>query len=81
MTGVIEEYLSREIEVKGFIPYDPNLRTAVKKQQPLLALYPDSKASRAFEELAGEMVENGDEKPARGAKGFVYRLIGMFNRS
>ena len=80
MSEVIEEYLSREIKVRGYIPHDPYLKKAVKKQQPLLSLYPDSKASQAFKDLAGQMLAENGDKPARGARGFVYRLIGMFNR-
>ncbi|MFW6278808.1 MAG: MinD/ParA family protein [Bacillota bacterium] len=80
MKSVIQEYLTQEISLMGFIPYDKFLKKSVQKQKPLLLSYPESKASKAIRRLARNLSENDDQKQAKGVKGFVYRLLGVFNR-
>ena len=40
------------LDYLGYIPYDPNVPQSVIRQRPLVELFPDSAASRAFARLA-----------------------------
>lgn len=81
MQRVIKEYLSIDINILGDIPYDANVRQAIKEQGAFINLYPKSKAGKALKEIAGGMVEKSEEIESRGTKGFIYRVIGIFNRN
>ncbi len=73
----IENYLNLDIKMVSHIPYDIVVKKAVRKQNPLLTMYPEAKSSRAFKKTAATIL---DEEPegSRGMKGFVYRLLGFF---
>ena len=81
MSKVIREYLQEEIEFIGSIPYDRYLKKAVTRQKPLLSLYPESRASKAVIAIAARIAESKDENKVKGVKGFMYRLMGLFNNS
>jgi flagellar biosynthesis protein FlhG len=49
---VAEKFLNISIDYMGFIPYDENLRKAVRQQKPVIELFPKSKASKSFVEMA-----------------------------
>jgi flagellar biosynthesis protein FlhG len=51
---VAERFLEEEISLEylGIIPYDKSVPQAVMRQQPVLTLYPEAPASRAFTRLA-----------------------------
>lgn len=52
---VAERFLDVQLSFAGAIPYDDNLRRAVKRQRAIVDLYPSSKASIAFKRLAAEV--------------------------
>lgn len=81
MKRVIDKYLTLDLDVLGYIPEDGRVRQAVKEQSPFLMLYPDSKAGRAVKGIGASLLNEDDETGFRGMKGFVYRLIGVFNRN
>ncbi len=80
MASVIKKYLAGEVDIMGLIPFDINIRRSVSKQKAFLKNYPESKASRAIYQLADRVLKNRETGVARGASGFIYRIIGMFNR-
>ena len=80
MSKVIHQYLDFSIKFQAYIPYDHNVQKAVKKQDPVMTLYPDCSAGIAINKLACKLIDREEEKEARGMKGFVYRVIGLFNR-
>ena len=49
---VADKFLNISIDYLGFIPYDENLRKAVRMQKPIIELFPTSKASKSFTEMA-----------------------------
>ena len=59
LTRVVEQFLGGEIilEYLGFIPHDEAIPRAVRRQQPVLTLYPHAPASQAFAELAQRLWE------------------------
>ncbi|MFP4015815.1 MAG: MinD/ParA family protein [Halanaerobiales bacterium] len=81
MKQVIGEYLHLDIEIMGYIPYDEYLKHSVKKQTPLILKYPLSKAVEAVKSIAAKMLDRAEETESRGMKGFIYRIVGIFNRS
>jgi flagellar biosynthesis protein FlhG len=73
---VTERFLGQEIALDylGLIPYDEAVPQAVIRQQPVLALYPEAPASRAFVAIAQTLWES----PPRGIDGnikFFWRRL------
>ncbi len=77
LVKVADRYLDATLSYFGAVPYDDNLRRAVKKQRPVVDVFPRSRAAMAFKNLA--RVADRWPRPS-GAGGhlefFVERLIG-----
>jgi flagellar biosynthesis protein FlhG len=76
MCRVTDQYLDVMLSYMGSIPYDEQLRKAVKSQKPVVEAYPRSRATQAFKNLA----KRADNWPVpTGVSGdlqfFVERLI------
>ena len=77
LVKVTDHFLDEVVlDFLGSVPYDENLRKAVKKQRPVVDVYPGSKASLAFKEI----VKRADKWPMPSAADgylefFVERLI------
>jgi flagellar biosynthesis protein FlhG len=76
MCRVTDQYLDVMLNYMGSIPYDEQLRKAVKSQKPVVEAYPRSRAAQAFKNLA----KKADNWPVpAGVSGdlqfFVERLI------
>ncbi|EKE80823.1 antiactivator of flagellar biosynthesis [Idiomarina xiamenensis 10-D-4] len=56
LTKVTDRFLDVALELAAIVPFDENLRLAVRKQQALVAAYPKSPASLAFKALANKAV-------------------------
>ena len=41
----------------GVVPYDENIRKAVRKQKAIVEAFPDSPASKAFKNLAKKIIK------------------------
>ena len=64
------------LDFLGSIPYDENLRKAVKKQRPVVDVYPGCKASLAFKEIANRADKWPMPTAADGyLEFFVERLV------
>ncbi len=74
----VQEYLKTELKIIGHIPYDNKLKKAVKKQKPLVLVYPNSEASKALEDTASILLKNKKENRSAGMKGFIYKMVGFF---
>lgn len=79
MKKVIREYLKLNIEIFGYIPYDKYVKQAVKKQSPIVTNYPKSKAVSALKDVAAKMLDRVQDSESRGMKGFIYKIVGIFN--
>ncbi len=62
LNKVTSKYLSMELKHIGSLPADKNLVKAVVEQKPVSILYPNSKISRAFEELAATLLNQKIER-------------------
>ncbi|MCU7816560.1 MAG: MinD/ParA family protein [Candidatus Thiodiazotropha sp. (ex Lucinoma kastoroae)] len=76
MCRVTDQYLDVMLNYMGSIPYDEQLRKAVRSQKPVVEAYPRSRVSQAFKNLA----KKADNWPIpSGVSGdlqfFVERLI------
>jgi len=76
MCRVTDRYLDVMLSYMGSVPYDEQLRKAVKGQRPVIEAYPRSRAAQAFKNLA----KKADNWPVpTGVSGdlqfFVERLI------
>ncbi len=80
MQKVITEYLKLDIDIMGYIPYDEDVRQSVKEQTPFIIAYPKSKAVGALKDVAAKMLDRVQSSESRGMKGFMYRIVGIFNR-
>jgi flagellar biosynthesis protein FlhG len=77
LVRVADRFLGREIilDYLGFIPYDPTLPKAVMRQQPVLALYPQSPASRSFVMIAQTLWETKPQPALDGNIKFFWRRL------
>lgn len=83
---VSRRFLGRGVEFAGAIPLDPNLPQAVRRQQPLAILNPQSPAAVAVDgiaaKLAGEFADGDRAAPSSSLEGpgFLQRLAGWIRR-
>ncbi len=78
MGSAIEEYLDMELDVSSYVPHDSFLPKAVRKQKPVMELYPNSRSGKAFSRIARNLLDEASQDSSRGMKGFVYRMLGFF---
>lgn len=81
MKRVIKEYLQIDINIYGYVPYDMFIPRAVKDQVPFILKYADSKAVSAINEIADRILDPANQTEAKGMKGFVNKIVGIFNRN
>jgi len=73
---VCDRFLDVTLDFMGIVPFDDELRSAVKKQRAVVELYPRSKAATAFNHLAKKVEFWPVQKQPRGhMEFFVERLI------
>ena len=64
LAKVSDRFLDVVLDFLGFVPQDERLRQAIRRQSAVVDLWPASRSSQAFKQLAGA-VDNWEE-PARG---------------
>jgi flagellar biosynthesis protein FlhG len=74
---VAERFLGRDISLEylGYIPHDDSVPKAVLKQQPVLTLYPKSRVSRSFTQMAQRLWEMPAPEEADGNIKFFWRRL------
>jgi len=78
---IANRFLGRSIDYLGCIEWDPNVRDAVKRQEPFFALYPHSPASRAIRAVGAKLCNY--RTAAGGVKGvgeFFQQVAGFFGK-
>lgn len=73
LNAVVGQFLNGDLEYLGIIPQDALVEKAVRQQQPVSILYPDAKATKAFEQLSSYLLE-GVAAPIEEKKGIVQLL-------
>lgn len=80
MCRVADRYLDVMLSYMGAVPYDDNLRKAVRSQRPVVQAYPRSRVAQSFRSLAKKVETWPQPKGANGqVQFFVERLIKYSN--
>lgn len=77
--SVVDQFLDGEIEFLGMIPQDNALEKAVRQQKTVSLQEPNSKASKAFEVLATNLIE-GTHEEIRIHRGITQIFSHLLNR-
>lgn len=81
LTMVANRYLDISIDYMGSIPTDKQMVDAIRKQQVMVQLYPESKTSMAFEALARTLMQEPSTLEAKGSIQFFWkRLLDFSNK-
>jgi len=80
MCRVTDRYLDVMLSFMGSVPYDDNLRKAVRQQRPVVEAYPRSRSAQGFRNLAKKTETWPQPQGASGqVQFFVERLINFSN--
>ena len=77
LSSVSHRFLGIELRLLGFIPYDPFLIKAVRKQKPVSILYPFSESANSINEISAGLL-NMESSKKGSIQNFVLKLIGKF---
>ena len=75
LTMVANRYLDISIDYIGSIPRDKLMVDAIRKQQTLVQLFPDSRTSHAFEALARTIVQEPQTLEPKGSIQFFWKRL------
>lgn len=79
LTTVANRYLSISIDYLGCIPFDKRMSESIRRQQPMLELYPGSKVSNAFEGFARSLTTMPETVQPKGTIQFFWRQLLSLN--
>ena len=77
LSAVSKKFLGIELKSLGYVPYDPYLVKAVRRQKPVSILYPYSESTKRFNEIAANLLQM-DSTQKNSIQNFVLKLIGNF---
>jgi flagellar biosynthesis protein FlhG len=80
LTLVANRYLDISIDYLGCIPYDKRMRESVSRQKVMVELYPKSKISSAFEDLAESLTAMIQNVQAKGTQQFFWQRLLSFGQ-
>lgn len=75
LTMVANRYLDISIDYMGSIPRDDQMIDAIRKQQVLVQLFPESKTSSAFEALARTIIQEPQYLEPKGSIQFFWKRL------
>ena len=79
LTKVSNNYLDISINYLGSIPQDKRMREALRKQNPIVSLYPNSKSGQAFTSLTQDLLQEVPETGLKGSLQFFWRRLLSLN--
>lgn len=79
LSAVVTQFLKGNIRYLGMIPQDALLEKAVRQQKTVSLAYPDSSATKAFEVLAGNLL-NHEQREVPFRRSFVQMLAGLVGK-
>ncbi|MDR1665063.1 MAG: P-loop NTPase [Clostridiales bacterium] len=74
--GVCGRFLGIRLSSLGNIPHDPHLTKAVKKQQPVSLMFPNTDSARCLEAIANKLLDMKPVGKKAGLRSFVLKLVG-----
>jgi flagellar biosynthesis protein FlhG len=75
LTLVSNRYLNISIDYLGCIPYDKKMRESISKQTVMVELYPKSKISKSFEDLAENLTSVMHNIQPKGTPQFFWKRL------
>jgi len=82
LSGVCERFLDVTMQYVGAVPFDTNVRKAVQRQKPVIEMFPQTKASQAYRQLANKVDEWPVQSSPRGhLEFFVESLLASSSAS
>ncbi len=75
LTTVSNIYLDISINYLGSIPYEKRMQDTLRKQKPIVNLYPSSKSSLAFSSLTQSLLEEERESLPKGSLQFFWKKL------
>jgi flagellar biosynthesis protein FlhG len=76
LSQVVDKFLgSPSIDYLGWIPYDQHIPQAVRQQEAVLALYPDTAASRSFVKVAESLLASVNRLDFEGDIKFFWKKL------
>lgn len=75
LSDVAAKFLCVSLDLKGFIPNDPNLRQATKQQQLVVAAQPSCPSSLAIKRLAEKISGYGQVPELKGSIQFFWQQL------
>lgn len=79
LNTVVSQFLNGSINYLGMIPQDAMVERAVRQQQTVSLYAPNSRAAKAFELLAGNLLNGSHDIPMM-RRGIAQMLEGLMNR-
>jgi flagellar biosynthesis protein FlhG len=79
LTTVANRYLSISIDYMGCIPFDKRVRESIRRQQPMINLYPTSKTSNAFAAFAKDLLVLPQDLQPKGTLQFFWKKLMTMN--
>jgi flagellar biosynthesis protein FlhG len=79
LTTVANRYLAISIDYLGCIPFDKRVRESIRRQQPMVELYPGSKVTNAFEGFAKSLSDLPDAVQPKGTIQFFWKQLMSLN--
>jgi flagellar biosynthesis protein FlhG len=79
LTTVANRYLSISIDYMGCIPFDKRVRESIRRQQPMINLYPNSKTSNAFISFAKGLLVMPQDLQPKGTLQFFWKKLMTMN--
>lgn len=80
LTLVSNRYLDISIDYLGCIPYDKRMRESISRQTVMVELYPKSKISSSFEDLAESLTSVMQNVQAKGTPQFFWKRLLSFGQ-
>lgn len=82
LSNASTKFLGIKLENLGHIPLDDNLIRAVKKQEPIILAFPDSKFSTHIKKIGDKLVfeQTTNTNNDAGIKNFMKKLVNIFNK-
>ncbi len=80
LTMVADRYLDISLTFMGGIPFDRRMHESIRQQKAMVDLFPDTKTSSAFENLANELIAEPRATSPKGSLQFFWKNLLSFNK-
>jgi len=78
ISTVSKHFLNIDLENLGFIPYDVNMLKAVKRQEPVFTLFPETEAAKSIDRICLKLMGELTAEASGGIRSFLKKFTGFF---